>query len=54
MDLIKYLKKANINIVKQTMHTLVFDINGIEKEIPIKDIEQYLFICLVDFLNDQE
>lgn len=54
MDIIKYLKKLNITIVKQTMHTLIFNIDGIEKEINIKDLEQYLFICLVDYIKESE
>jgi hypothetical protein len=52
MDIIKYLKKANINVVKIDDKFITVETNKITKKLEIKKLEQYLFICLVDYINE--
>ena len=52
LDITKYLKKINIKIKKYTDETFIIDDNDVEKEINRKKLEQYLFICLTDYINN--
>jgi len=53
MDIIKYLKKANIEVTKISKKEISFMYNNIEKTFKIKDIEQHLFFCLFDLITEK-
>lgn len=52
MDIIKYLKKANITVKQITSTEIVFLIKDREKTFKIKDLEQHLFFCLLDIIEE--
>lgn len=54
MDVIKYLNKAGIEI-KVNGEFFIFTLpDKSTKVIKQLDIEKYLFICLLDYINDEE
>lgn len=54
LDIVKYLGKMNIKINTINKENIVFIDNDQEKTIKIKELEQYLFICLTDFIKDSK
>lgn len=52
LNISKYLKKLNIQIQSMDEKKIVLIDNGIEKTIKLKELEQYLFICLTDFIKE--
>ena len=55
MNIIKYLRKANIE-ARYSSKTKSFTFYKDNEEIVLKrkTIEQYLFICLVDLIKDEQ
>lgn len=53
MDIIKYLNKANIKL-KVIGDFFEFTLpDNSKKIVKQKELEQYLFICLLDYVNDE-
>lgn len=52
LNISKYLKKLNIQIQSMDEKKIVLIDNGVEKIIKLKELEQYLFICLTDFIKE--
>jgi len=52
LDVTRYLNKMNIEIKTITPETIVFVDEEKVKEVNIKNLEQYLFICLTDYIKD--
>ena len=52
LDVSKYLKKMNIEIQSANEKEIVLIEDGVEKIINMKKLEQYLFICLTDFIKE--
>ena len=53
MNIIYYLRKANIEAKYcDKDKTFTFNVKGEEVIMTKKEIEQYLFICLMDLIND--
>lgn len=53
MDVVKYLKKAGIDIkVKGNFFEFTLPDKSV-KIVKQKELEQYLFICLLDYINDE-
>lgn len=53
MDIVKQLRKAGIEVIQDKEHFIFGLPNSKQKRIKIKDIEKYLFICLLDYIEEE-
>ena len=54
MDIIKQLKKADIEVVHDDGYFVFGLPDGKQKRIKKREIEKYLFICLLEYIEDDE
>lgn len=52
LDIVKYLKKMNIEIIAFEDKSITVKIEKEVKEINRKKLEQFLFICLTDYIKE--
>lgn len=53
LNINKYLNKLNITFIIDNDKFIFTLKDGSKKIISKKDMEQYLFICMVDFINEK-